>query len=335
MTSRLVFIVAIAVALGLTHVARAQVLFSDNFDTTTAASYYVNVAANNPGNSAATFLFNYSALGIPPAPNNPVSNPTGTVGVKLEANFTQLSGTNGIASGVSISPILGTALPANYKLRFDVWENFNGPLDGTGTGSTQHSGAGIGTDGTTSQYPGTSVQGVTFAATGDGGAAQDYRAYKGSTTQLTGTQGFVAVADPNDPRSHFNGYYSSFGNKTAPPEQTAINPTTQTGTTQAGTQGFAWHTWDVTKDGNTVTWAIDNLTIANIDVTGQTFPGTNFFVGQFDFFASAVDPSLRQFLFAVVDNVQVTAIAVPEPGTLALAGLAVPALFRLRRRRPA
>jgi hypothetical protein len=82
-----------------------------------------------------------------------------------------------------------------------------------------------------------------------------------------------------------------------------------------------------------VSWSIDGLPIANIDVTGQTFPGTNFFLGQFDFFASSVDPTLRQFLFSVFDNVSVT--PVPEPSSFALVGLAVPVWLRLRRRRKA
>src|SRR5262249_11743884 len=174
-----------ALVAGRPAAATAQVLFADNFDTTPRSAWNVNVAANNPGNSDATFGFDYSTLGIPPAPHTVGGT---TIGVKLEANFTQIPAASGprIASGVTSSPILSTPLPPNYRLQFDVWENFNGPLDGSGTGSTQHSGAGIGTDGTTPQYPGTSVQGVTFAASGDGGAAQDYRAYNKSTTQLTG-----------------------------------------------------------------------------------------------------------------------------------------------------
>src|SRR5262249_17358758 len=115
--------------------------------------------------------------------------------------------------------------------------------------------------------------------------------------------------------------------------QTAINPTTQTGTTAAGAQGFAWHTWTITMDGTTASWAIDGLPIANVNVAGETFPGTNFFLGQLDFFASAVDPSLRQFLFGVFDNVQVT--PVPEPTSFALVGLTVPVLVRLCHRRKA
>jgi hypothetical protein len=329
MKYRVLFAVATLV-IGVPTAARSQPLFSDNFDTTTASTWNVNISTNNPSGSAATFGFDYSALGIPSAPHSTGGT---TVGVKLEANF---SGAQ--TSGVTISPILGTPLPANYKLQFDLWENFNGPLDAqTSVASTQHSGGGIGTDGTTSQMPTISVQGVTFAADGDGGAAQSYRAYKGSTTQLTGSQGFAAPVDPvngSDPRSHFNSYYGQFGNKTAPAAQTAMNSTTQTGTTQQGTQGFAWHTWEMTKNGNAVNWTIDGLPIANLDVTGQTFPGTNFFLGQFDFFGgSVVDPTLRPFLFGLFDNVQVT--PVPEPSSLALVGLAAPVLLRLRRRRTA
>ena len=45
----------------------------------------------------------------------------------------------------------------------------------------------------------------------------------------------------------------------APEDQVELFPQ-QAGTTPAGTQGLAWHLWEITKIGNTVTWTIDGTT---------------------------------------------------------------------------
>ena len=49
-------------------VASAQVLYLDNFDTDTSINWAVN--ARNPGNDVAEFAFDYSSVGIPPAPGS-------------------------------------------------------------------------------------------------------------------------------------------------------------------------------------------------------------------------------------------------------------------------
>ena len=104
----------------------------------------------------------------------------------------------------------------------------------------------------------------------------------------------------------------------------------QAGTTPAGTQGLAWHLWEITKIGNTVTWTIDGVTIATVDVTDEPFAGENIFFGQFDINASSsTDPNARSLLFGLVDNVEV--IQVPEPGALSLLGFAGLAMLRRRR----
>jgi hypothetical protein len=91
-----------------------------------------------------------------------------------------------------------------------------------------------------------------------------------------------------------------------------------------------------------VTWSIRNrngvdVLIGTADVSAQPFGAdNNMFLGQFDINAtSSTDVNANNLLFGLFDNVEVTIAAVPEPGTLALAGLAVPALYRLRRRRKA
>ena len=53
--------------------------------------------------------------------------------------------------------------------------NFNGGFPGGGSGSTQMTVGGIGTNGTSAQFPGGTLQSVMVGATGDGGSASDYR----------------------------------------------------------------------------------------------------------------------------------------------------------------
>jgi hypothetical protein len=75
---------------------------------------------------------------------------------------------------------------------------------------------------------------------------------------------------------------------------------------------------------------VDGSRIATLDLSAALpMGGNNFGLGQSDFNSSTTrHPSL---VFSVFDNLAVTPI--PEPGTLALAALAVPAMLRLRRGR--
>ena len=68
-------------------------LYSQNFDVDDTANWTVN---SGPGTNAANLFFDYSTVGIPPAPN---STGGSTRGVKLQAN---LSGN--AAGGISVSP---------------------------------------------------------------------------------------------------------------------------------------------------------------------------------------------------------------------------------------
>src|SRR4030095_7341649 len=111
-------------------------------------------------------------IGIPPAPH---STGGSTRGMKLQANTdpaTQPAA--GIVSGVSVSPF-GGDFTGNYQLRFDMWLNFHGPLDFGGPGTTQVTGAGVGTAGVGVQIAGRTPDAVYFGATGDGGSSSDYR----------------------------------------------------------------------------------------------------------------------------------------------------------------
>src|ERR1043165_1756448 len=115
--------------------AHGQVLFSDDFNTTNGSDWKVNALT---GFDRAQFLFDYSTVGIPAAPNSGGT----TIGVRLQAN--RIGGST--LSGVSISPI-GQSFTGDYELRYNLWQNTIGPFPAGGSGSTQLTGGGIMTSG--------------------------------------------------------------------------------------------------------------------------------------------------------------------------------------------
>ena len=97
--------------------ANAQTVI-DDFDTNTSANY----AVVNTGDGAVTFVFDYSTLGIPPAPNTTGGT---TLGVKFEANLTV-----GAADAVTLHT--NQTFTGDRVIRFDAWVNAVGPFPGGG-----------------------------------------------------------------------------------------------------------------------------------------------------------------------------------------------------------
>src|SRR5436305_9996846 len=99
--------------------ASAAILYSDNFNVDTSANYTVNVApAANASTQQATFAYDYSALGIPPAPGS-----ADTLGLRLRANIPGSAAAPvttrpaGVQSGLSVSPT-GQNFGTNYQATF-------------------------------------------------------------------------------------------------------------------------------------------------------------------------------------------------------------------------
>lgn len=303
-------------------------VFFDDFDMDTSAAWVVNKAtganANDAGNRA-YFSFDYSAVGIPSAPNSVGHT---TLGLKLQANVT-----GGIFSGLSVSPA-GRSFAGDYVLRFDLWQNYNGPLNGGGSGSTQVSGGGIGTAGTTAQWAGGAWDSIFFATSGDGGSSVDYRIYPAANVALAASGLYAAGTDVSpaiDARNNTHAYYAGFGGASAPAEQLALFPL-QTGVTAIGAQGFAWRDIQITKLGDTVTYDIDGVRIGTVDISAITLGGENILLTYFDINAtSSADSLAPDLLFGLFDNVRVT--PVPEPSLYAVVFGAVAAVFGLIRRR--
>lgn len=312
-----------AAALALTALlatsGRAAPLYSENFDVDPTANWVLN---GGPADESADFFFDYSAAGIPSAPNSGGT----TRGLNLQANQS-----SGIFGGLSVSPI-GQSFAGDYVLKFDWWENFNGAFPAGGSGSTQMSSFGIGTAGTSVQWPGGTQDSVWFGATGDGNSSSDWRAYSSAAaTSYPDASPIYAAGAVAGNRNHSNAYYAGFGNVSAPAAQLALYPQ-QTGTTLVGSAGMEWHAVEIAKIGTTATWKVDGLLIATIDLTTVTLGGGNIFLGHSDTNAtSSTDVNDTKLLFTLIDNVVVE--RVPEPASMALVGLAGLGLIGFARRR--
>jgi hypothetical protein len=301
---------------------QAQLLFSDNFDVDHTANWTVNKSLGGADTtSTAEFLFDYSSVGIPSAPNSGGS----TLGLRMRANMS-----GNVFSGLSVSPT-GQGFTGDYRLRFDMWLNYNGRLDGGGNGTTQLAGGGLGTKGNIPQLAGAPSQdSIWFASTLDGGSATDYRAYSSAapTSYAAGNAVYNAPAGAINNSAAY--YTAAFPSQSAPAAQLALYPQ-QTNSTLAGSPGFAWRDVVIEKSGNIVTWTIDGLRIATVDSTGLSF-STNILLTYFDSNVnSSTDANAPALLFGLFDNVRVEAIPEPAACVLTLAGAA--GLYWARRRR--
>lgn len=277
------------------------IVFSDNFDTNSAASWNVNKSSSD---TSVTFNFDYSALGIPAAPHS-----TGGThqGVQMKANLSASA-----VSALSISP-KNLSFSGDYRLHFDGWINVNGPFPGGGAGSTEFLTAGIGTSGTRTEWSSNpSADGYYFSVDGDGGVSAssttsgDYCAFAGPTLQATDS-GIYRAGTDGIVRDNVEFYYNTlFPNGQMAPASQRSSYAQQTGTLSKGTFGFAWHDVVVSKRGSTVDWVVDGVRLATM--SNATFTANNVFVGFWDPFSSTSDNN--NLSFGLVDNLRVEVPAV-------------------------
>jgi hypothetical protein len=280
-----------------------QVLFSDDFDVNSTANWLVS---RSSADTQVTFAYDYSALGIPPAPH---SSGGTTRGVQFMANMS-----NGAPAALSISPA-GRSFSGDYRLHFDMWINANGPFPGGGVGSTEYLTAGIGSAGNRTEWiaPFSIADGYWFSVDGEGGVSDisasqgDFVAYTGTNAQAAGSGRYWAGTDASS-RGNGNSYYlADFpGGQTPPSQQQVLDPQ-QTGALDLGTVGFVWNDVIVSVQGDVVEWSINGLKVATFTNTPST--AGNITLGLWDPFASVSDnPAVS---FGLVDNVRVEAPTTP------------------------
>ncbi|HQL76846.1 MAG TPA: M28 family peptidase [Verrucomicrobiota bacterium] len=285
-----------SIVVSLTVYPPQTLAFADDLDTDTSANWTVSKSS---ADTRCTFNYDYAADGIPSAPNSTGGT---TRGVKFEANMA-----NGAVAALSMSPI-GQSFGGDYRLRFDMWINANGPFPLGGTGSTEYITGGLGTSGGHVQWirTGSEADGYWFAVDGEGQAVDtsttsDYSAYAGTELQAA-TSGVYAAGNDSTSRGNLNVYYTTAfpAGQTPPLLQQSTYPQ-QTGALEGGAVGFAWREVIIAKRGNIVEWSIDGVKLAAF--TSASVTDSNIFVGYWDAFASISDNSALSF--GLVDNVRV------------------------------
>ena len=282
-------------------------LYSDNFDVNSSASWNINISTNN---CDAAFAFDYSTIGIPSAPRSIGGS---TLGLKLRANSPILGLATSAAQfpGITVSP-QGQNFTGDYRMRFDAWLNYPGPLATGGAGSTMLATFGI-TRGTVVQWSGFSTaspDAVFFGMTGDGGSGNDWRVFTNIVRVANGTPG-VYAAGTGGAGNNLETYYSPFGQLSAPPAQSGTF-LTQSGVTSSGAPGLVWHDVVITKSGSTVTWSLDGIRIGTVNSTrfGVNL-STNVFIGQADVNGTQTTVALDAMHVAIYDNLIVESLVVP------------------------
>ncbi|HRX87655.1 MAG TPA: glycosyl hydrolase family 18 protein, partial [Phycisphaerae bacterium] len=248
-----------------------DVIFADNFDDGGAAGRW-NVFGSSADHTV-DFNYDYSADGIPPAPNSAGT----TRGVKLTVNSTDANPSTEV---VNIYPkgVYGTV---DFDLKFDAWLNYNGGAGGA-TGSTKHMIMGVGHAGGQEVWTGNPTSdGKWFAVTGEGGSTVDYRAHSGPNT-YTLAHGVYLAGSTDNTATFYQDLFPA--------------PTYET----SGAPGKHWVEVEVHKRDTLVDWVIDGTTVVTSPSSGVS---GNVMIGLEDLYGTLAVPLADSYL--VIDNVRV------------------------------
>lgn len=319
---------ALCAALGLAATAQAQ-LYSETFDDSGASSRWsapIVDAENGAFDGQVDYAFDYSAVGIPAAPNG-----GGTIGALMEANRTAQTGDQGETVGIVST---GVTLPDHdYKLSMDVYFN----VETANGGTTEYVHFGVHASGPNS--PGDdSVQGdvpfrfglsdgdgLTWQFDGDAGSSTDLFRYEDAGNADTGSENGLGAYDDLP---------------------VGVIPGVSTGPNASGPTN-SWVTVEIERIGDDISFSMNGYEIDSI-ANGADFSGGTISIGYADAFNSVaatdflVGPDPTPFddsdgpfgddipgfaHFAVFDNVVLT----PEPTSAVIALIALSGLAARRR----
>jgi hypothetical protein len=292
-TMKRIAVIIFCLALGATR-ADAQVLYSSDLADGTGWSIVDN------DDTSYEFGWDYSALGLPPAPHG-----SDTIGLRLASN---ISDAGPGAAAISASP--PATFSGQYKVQFDFWLNYH-----TSAGTTEYGGGMVGLDVAADQPLG----GKAFLVDTDGDTAQDYVLMDAGNIVPVNTDpgpnpytitSLDHVDPSNEPlRTMFPGH--------APPEKQNTDFGQVLAANPDGTFGFGWHTMEIVADtdAGTATFSIDGFEFGTLngDVSG---PIALTHWDRFNSVAGNVN-----LAFGAFDNLVVTQIPEPTSALLALLGL--------------
>lgn len=320
-----------------------SLIFSDQMDAGTGWGYSHGDGSDVPvfgDSSDADFGFDYSAFGIPEAPNSDASD-TATSGLRVAANLP------GTVNDDAILVIYEDAsFTGQYTVQVDLWMNWASTPDGPGEGSTEFGGLFVGSninDAQNSNTPGLNGAGLTLNTDGDCGNCDYILNKDGVELDIFSGQYSVTDFGFNNQRGYDN---TDINTNPANGElidlQTtfpafdiaaATNNMNASGTQPAGAAGFQWVTItaevDTTAVGNgsngslgTAKFSIENaatgesVLIGTVDNSVDDDPADGIDTGELpvnmegglgltwiDFFNGAAIPF--EFGFGVYDNVRV------------------------------
>ncbi len=272
----------------------AAVLFSDDFDLNTSANWLVRFGANNGILDLTTnWAFEYSTLGIPPAPHS-IGGTTKGLQVMVNKNDNSLS-----SAGVNLYPA-GQSFGGDFALRFDMYISVGS------SNITEHALAGINhsglltnrvrqssgvPDATTTDAAG--GDGIWFAIDGSGGNLRDYAAY--TTTNQASVPTTLATRSASTLSSLFSSppwFFSPTAQSSGSPGN-AYNSTSKT-----------WADCEISQLGKIVTFTLNRNVI--LQITNITaFTNGNVMLGQNDQF----DSKGASNNFVIFDNVRVVSLS--------------------------
>ncbi|MBL9169320.1 MAG: hypothetical protein JNN07_16390 [Verrucomicrobiales bacterium] len=280
--------------------ASAATVFQDDFEADSSAAWLVfDGAETGPSDFEARFNFDYSTQGIPPAPH---SSGGSTRGLRLTVNKADDIQDR---AAVTVFP-KDKSFSGNFVLRFDMWINYPGGAFGAGgTGSTEFSLFGINHVGDKVTWPfGTDTDGLVFAATGEGGANRDYRAYEGvpgaALTELQGAAGGFLDRDGAGGIEQEN--------FTLPADHPLAVMFPSPAYESQGSIGKHWIEVEVRQENNEVIWVLNGYQMARRSNTSAWTSG-NIMLGYTDLFPSIAAPA--NLAFVLYDNVRVETLDGP------------------------
>ncbi len=285
-----------SLGVGMISAASAANLLESGFDS--GADFTVVGDADTD----AMFGFDYSALGIPAAPNG-----SDTVGLRLASNITA-----GTPAAISVGT--NAQFTGAFQAKFDFWLNYH-----TSGGTTEFGGGGVGFS-----TAGSPLNGLQFVADTDGDSTSDYLLVQDGNNVDFGT-GAYSVFSLNNSVAENADLQAAFP-ATAPPEKQNADFGQVLAPSQAGSLGFNWHTMTIDVDGSGgAKFTVDGTEFGSLSgVTDGSVAVTHW-----DSFGSVAGNA--DLAFGVYDNLVISGEAIPEPSSTLLMGLA--GLFLIGRRR--